>query len=313
MRRFLRDIALFLPLAACVYAAAVVAWGSISDLGTPSNLFYRRGAYGHTHTRLAEAKSAGPVDVLVVGSSHAYRGVDPRELAREGYTSFNLGTSAQTPPQTLLLLGRYLDSLSPRVLVYEVYPPALDFDARESALDIISNDRNDLASWRMAWRLRDARVLNTLIYATFRDLLGLNDGFAEPPVKDADTYITGGYSQISWGPVAAKPHPSQSYAMTPGRLAQVAQVARMARDRGIRPVLVYAPVTRTLYDSYLNNSQFADAMRQIAPYYDYNRLTTLGDSLLFYDDGHLTRRGAALFTQALAQTLKAIDAEAGAE
>ena len=71
------------------------------------------GGIGFTLERIREAETAGPVDILFVGSSHAYRGFDPRIFAALGFTSFNLGTKAQSPLNTDFLLRRYWPRLQP--------------------------------------------------------------------------------------------------------------------------------------------------------------------------------------------------------
>jgi len=82
------------------------------------------------------------VDILFLGSSHSYRGFNPQYFS--GYKTFNLGSSAQTPIQTNLLLKRYLHQLNPKTIVYEVYPISLSIDGVESSSDIIANDHHPI-------------------------------------------------------------------------------------------------------------------------------------------------------------------------
>ena len=77
------------------------------------------------------------VDVLFLGSSHAYRGFDPRIFRKRGYSSFNLGSSAQTPSQTKVWLKRYLKHLNPKIVIYEVYPGTFSSDGIEASLDLV--------------------------------------------------------------------------------------------------------------------------------------------------------------------------------
>src|SRR5438477_3987320 len=65
------------------------------------------GGIGHTLQRLREVESVGSVDILFIGSSHAYRGFDPRLFAETGLTSFNLGSKAQSPLNSYFLLKHY--------------------------------------------------------------------------------------------------------------------------------------------------------------------------------------------------------------
>ena len=68
-----------------------------------NNLIYKQRG-GHLHSRLLEINKHQNVDVLFLGSSHAYRGFDTRIFKESGIASFNLGSSSQAPVQSLLLL-----------------------------------------------------------------------------------------------------------------------------------------------------------------------------------------------------------------
>ena len=134
-------------------------WGLIFPHNIAKNLKLL-GPGGHLKTRIRDLATCSDVDVLFLGSSHAYRGFDPRIFMKYGIKSFNLGSSAQTPIQTEILLKRYLNSLKPKLVVYEVYPSTLSLDGVESALDLIANDRIDFPIIKMALDLNHAAVYN---------------------------------------------------------------------------------------------------------------------------------------------------------
>src|SRR5690554_4580115 len=95
--------------------------------------------------------------------------------------------------QTKVLLDRYLTSLNPKVVIYEVYPVVFTLDGVESSLDIIANDENDLNSIEMALKIDNIKTYNTLLYGFTCDFLSLNKSFIEPVVKGNDKYISGGF------------------------------------------------------------------------------------------------------------------------
>jgi hypothetical protein len=147
-------------------------------------------------TRLKEIKQINKnqnIDILFLGSSHAYRGFDTRIFKKYGYNTFNLGSSSQTPIQTLVLLKRYLDRINPETVIFEVNPTTFSSDGVESSLDIIANDRNDIYSYEMAFKIHHIKTFNTLLYAEYRDIFHLDDSFTEPIKKRKDTYIKGGF------------------------------------------------------------------------------------------------------------------------
>ena len=156
MKEFLKHTLLFICLLSFLYAGCVFLSGLIFPSSTTRNLKYPLGSYGHLNSRVKDIKNHSDVDVLFLGSSHAYRGFDPRIFKKHGITSFNLGSSSQTPIQTEILLNRYLNSLNPKLVVYEVYPGFLRNDGVESALDLIANDKIDFLTIKMSLNLKKA-------------------------------------------------------------------------------------------------------------------------------------------------------------
>ena len=162
---FLKKLFLFFIYLSFFYSAFVFLWVVFEPFGIPINVKYLLGAYGHMNSRVKDLASVEDVDVLFVGSSHAYRGFDPRIFSKNGIKSFNLGSSSQTPIQTDILVRRYLNQLDPKLIILEIFPTVVANDGVESALDLIANDKNDLLSLKMAFELKNTIVFNTLIHA----------------------------------------------------------------------------------------------------------------------------------------------------
>lgn len=160
MRQFLRSSGQFLLFATAFYVVVLLLWGWLMPARFTPNLRYVAGGYGHMHTRLQEVKTLDSIDILFLGSSHAYRGFDPRIFGDAGYTVFNLGSSAQTPEQTLVLLRKYLPQLHPNMVIFEVYPATFANSGVESSLDLISNSRPDFLTLQMAFSINDIRTYN---------------------------------------------------------------------------------------------------------------------------------------------------------
>ena len=157
MKKFILHTCLFLLFASVFYITTIVFCARYAPPWFKPNINYRIGSYGHMSSRLSEIKGYSDVDILFLGSSHAYRGFSTRIFLENGYKTFNLGSSAQTPAQTKVLLNRYLESLNPKMVIYEVYPNTLSTDGVESALDIIANDKNDLHSLKMALKINNIK------------------------------------------------------------------------------------------------------------------------------------------------------------
>lgn len=269
------------------------------------NLNYRIGSYGHLYTRLNEVKSVKNVDILFLGSSHAYRGFDTRIFKTNGYSSFNLGSSSQTPVQALILCKRYLEQLNPKLIIYEVYPIIFEIDGIESSLDLIANDKNDLYSLEMSFKLNNIKTYNTFLYGIIRDFFKLNNSFKEPIKKDNDTYISGGYVQTDIIPF--DPTPELNDDMIEINKIQIASFEKLLKyldSKNTDVILVYAPVSTSLYSNYVNNSYFDSIMNSYSEYYNFNEILDLNDTLHFLDSHHLNQKGVDVFNEKLIEILK---------
>lgn len=167
MKNFALKTFKFLLFAGLFYLVTLILWGELVPQLLKPNLNYKIGANGHLYSRVSEIKNFKDVDILFLGSSHTYRGFDPRIFSEYGYKSFNLGSSAQSHIQTKVLFDRYFETLNPKVVIYEVYPATFHFDGVESSLDLISNDKNDFYSLEMVLKINNIKTYNTFFIALY--------------------------------------------------------------------------------------------------------------------------------------------------
>ncbi|MRM82655.1 hypothetical protein [Riemerella anatipestifer] len=304
MKKFIFNTILFILFSSLCYFTLLFVWGRYAPSRFKSNINYHIGSYGHMYSRLSEIKKYGNVDILFLGSSHAYRGFDTRIFLENGYKSFNLGSSAQTPVQTKVLLKRYLDSLNPKLVIYEVYPETFTLDGVESSLDIIANDVNDLHSLRMAKKINSIKTYNTLIYGFICDLLGLNSSFSEQTIKGNDKYISGGFVEKELGFYKPTKFDKKEILLRDYQIESFDEIVQMLKDKKIELILVYAPIPKVNYRSYVNNSYFDSVMQTYSTYYNFNEIVSLNDSLHFYDSHHLNQNGVKIFNGKLIELLK---------
>jgi len=302
MVRFIKTFILFTAFVAMFYTTMLYIWSSYAPSRLKKNVHYSMGSYGHTFTRLKDVKNVKNVDILFLGSSHTYRGFDPRVFSANGYSTFNLGSSAQSPTQTKVLLSRYLNQLNPKLIIYEVYPPTLSIDGVESSLDIIANDINDLNSLRMALELNHMKTYNTLIYCAIRDLFSFSKSYNEPLNKGQDTYVSGGYVEKQIAHFIPISYQKQNLDLNQQEAFR--HLIKKIKKRGIELILVFAPVSPSLYSSYLNTSEFDKLMAQYSTYYNFNENLSLNDSTHFYNSDHLNQLGVERFNKKLIRLLK---------
>ena len=304
MKKFIFNTFIFLLFTSVFYIVFLNLWGRYAPTLFKPNINYKIGTHGHMHSRLAEVKDYGEVDILFLGSYHAYRGFDTRIFSENGYKTFNLGSSSQTPVQTKVLLNRYLDNLSPKIVIYEVYPETFTIDGVESSLDIIANDKNDFESFKMALKINNIKTYNTLIYGFTRDLLGLNSSFTENTIKGNDKYVFGGFVERELGFYQPTKFDKKEISLRNYQLESFSEIVQMLSDKHIELILVFAPIPKMNYDSYLNINYFDSVMRTYSVYYNFNKIINLNDQLHFYDSHHLNQNGVIIFNEKLIDLLK---------
>jgi hypothetical protein len=301
MKKFLSSVFKFSLFAAIGYTVLLVIWGNLMPQVLKPNLNYKRGGAGHLLSRLNEVKDKKNLDILFLGSSHAYRGFDTRLFENDSTKVFNLGSSSQTPKQTEVLLERYLDALTPKLVIYEVYPETFAMDGVESANDLISNDQNDLFSLKMALEINHIKVYNTLIYSALDQMIQENNH--EDITHGRDIYIPGGFVQTELRYF----HPTSSILKTSAfkddQFEKFEEILAKLRSSNCDVVLVFAPVTTNEYEALGDMTLFNRRMRDLGDYYNFNEIMTLNDSLHFYDTHHLNQRGVSLFNQRLIELL----------
>jgi hypothetical protein len=304
MKKFIFNTFLFLLFTSVIYIAFLNLWGRYAPSLFKPNINYRIGSYGHNYSRLSEVKNYGEVDILFLGSSHAYRGFDTRIFSENGYKTFNLGSSSQTPTQTKVLLNRYLDKLNPKKVIYEVYPETFKIDGVESSLDLIANDINDIYSLKMALKINNIKTYNTILYGFTRDLLGLKTSYIEKEIKGNDKYVSGGFVEKEISFYQPTEFKRKEISLRNYQLESFSEIIHIIKDKDIELVLVYAPIPKVNYDSYININYFDSIMKNYSTYYNFNEMINLNDSLHFYDSDHLNQKGVKIFNKKLIEIIK---------
>jgi hypothetical protein len=303
MLRFLLRLSAFFLFSSVVYVVVLTFLPRPMPYRVLRNLNVPLGGNGHNYTRLQEADRPGDPEILILGSSSAYRGFDPRVFAARGYRSFNLGSSSQTPIQSEVLLHRYLKTHTPRTVLMEVAPLGLDLSILEGTLDLVTNAPVDVPTFELVVDAGNIRAWNAGIHALGKQLLWGPVRTTEMADNGLDRYIPGGYVErrmSHYSPVRGKDEPID---MAPEQLEALERIKATLDGRGIQLILVEAPVTKVHSSTYIGHDRYVACMRTIAPFINMNGVLPLDDSLHFYDPFHLNQTGVEMFDRALLDTL----------
>lgn len=261
-----------------------------------NKLSIRKG--GNTFLRFQDADTTQNIDLLILGSSMAYRSVDPRAFDSLHLDVFNLGTSGQTPIQTQFLVEKYLDKFNPKIILWEISPFTFTQAGTESFIDLLSI-RDDYQE--MAYML--AYFDNILPLNAFLDRFFFNglDSIGGVLMMEDDKYINGGYVETRRTSERIPIQHPVSLEMLDFQKETFELVLKSLVDKNIKVYLFQSPVSKSYHSSILNkdlNSCFFSRMveKYDVEFYDFNTIEICD---CFYDEIHLTSDGVVDFNKKL--------------
>lgn len=300
--KILKRLLVFIIVSFFVYSILVCIWGYYLPVKYSKNLHYKLGS---SYLRFQEAELYKNIDILFVGSSHAYRGFDTRIFEKAGYSSFNIGSTAQTPKQTKYLLEHYIDKFNPKILVMEVYPNVFMIDGVESTLDILSNNP-DINGFNLVFEHTNPRVLNSFIYSEYVNAFQIGSNKSIPILSSIDEYIIGGfvekkmiYNNFSKRVSLNKPFLEEQF-------VKFEEINAYLKEKKIRAIYVFAPIVKRDYNSFKKKKEFNARISKLGAYYDFNELLNLNDTLHFFDAHHLNQDGVKIFNKELIRLIDSI-------
>lgn len=284
----------FSMLLVVVYVIGLFMFNSFLSQRYRPNLITK---LGHNNIRLQEVKQCNGLDILFLGSSHAYRGFDTRKFADKGYSVFNLGSSAQTPLQTNVLIERYLKNTNPELIVFEVYPVLFTNEGVEASIDLINNDNNDFNSLKLLFLQKNVKVLNSFLYRSIQDVIFNKINLEALPLGKEYHYHKGGYISRDMSYYHYENFDNEILQLREDQLKAFNRILKTLNQKSISYILVQAPITTAKYNSILNNDSFDSLMQSKGEYYNFNKIIKLDDSLHFFDSHHLNQDGVDEFNK----------------
>ncbi len=262
------------------------------------------------------------LDILFLGSSHAYRGFDP-ELLKDwwGINSFNLGSSGQTPLTSLHVLRNAIQYQRPKMVVMELYfYTLLEVDQLNNGGNNWLQLKNAAAKWRFLWQAFDGyemcaltclpilRRKNALPYVLRKYLRG------DDHLDHAGTYKGKGYVERSeqiTGQRLRSPdfydqlRLTQNWAL-PKHEKAIWEIAKLCAEADIEIRFISSPMPEITVQKIQDQSRIDAYFQQLtkavgAEYRNDTQNPNLGlvDSLHFFDNNHLNAEGVKIWNRQL--------------
>lgn len=304
MKRFIKKIFIFLLLIIIVYPVFVIFTVEIFGLNQKNIKFKPISSW--TSETLNEVLKFKEIDILILGSSHAYRGYDVRLLRSLGIC-YNMGTTSQTPLQSYYLIKKFIDILNPKYIILDIYFPLFESDGIESSVDIISNYCS-LDNYELFFMKPNPIILNTLIYSYYYYYFKTDDLKIKKYSNNMDSFVSGGFverkikfynSNQKFLKRIIKINSTQKKAFE--------NIINLLNKNKIKYIIVHSPITKTEYYSYENTAELNNYFNNKGIYLNFNELNLpLIDNIHFYDRHHLNQYGVFIFNKYLIEFLKNI-------
>jgi len=243
------------------------------------------------------------LDVLFMGSSHAYRTFDTQFFDSVGVRAFNLGTSAETPINSIQLLTGTSHYLKARTVILELYPRVFTMDGVEAYMNLLNGMNEYLPDQaKTAFLLRDRRTI--LCYLGRRLALG------EPYVTrtKTDVYVKGGFvrndmiGKLGNNRLVIPEKVNEAQFEACSQMIEVLQQRKVEMVAVIVPIPALSPETKVQYDKL--TKRIAEMCRiHHVKFIDFNQFVSY-PAEYFYDADHLNYTGVQAFLPFFTQKMR---------
>ncbi len=201
----------------------------------PKYLVSGMNSHGWSFDETAEdLKRLERADILILGSSHAYRTFDPDVAEREGADIFNLATPAQTPMNSYFMFKDFLEGnltggrkIRPQVVAIELYWRTLKSnEGLESYVKSISHYPPTMNALRLALEQESVTAFNLFASRLARSAFGLKS--RPENLSDGKPYLRNGFFDSTKDRTSVKRRPSRGIAGS--KENQDAQIQGMCGD-----------------------------------------------------------------------------------
>lgn len=272
---------------------------------------------------------AGTLDLLVCGSSHAYRDYDPTVMDPIlGTSGYNLGGALMTMQGRYELLRLEVARNPVKTVILDVSYNTMSrnrvSEGTEGDLYVLARMGTVGERIRFFFNAFSLKEYPGVWYKFFSE--GVDTAFDLAQGKPA----AGAERRRGYLPTAMKHQDlaenysevyhtkSNSLRVDPYNETYLQKILELCEENGIRIVMVTTPISAIRLATYDNFQALYDSYRAMAEeigceFYDFNLYRGIGellpDSTHFFDDTHLNPKGAELFSRLFAETLR--DADAG--
>jgi hypothetical protein len=152
------------------------------------------------------------------------------------------------------------------------------------------------------------KSFNSYIYWIYNYLTLKNTDFVQPKIIKDHKYIDGGYVKRDLDYFTPeKSIEKKEWIFNNKQFETLGRIVKKFRTDSTKILLVQAPITKFLYNSYNNNSEFDIKISKYGKYINFNHISELVDTTDFYNDDHLNQNGVEKFNRDLIEILNQLN------
>lgn len=264
MGDFIRRTLLFCLFGLFLYFLSLILL-TATDLGShvPTIVVKTRGFQSNRNkeSRLVES----PLDIAFLGSSEVFTGFNPSIFKEKGIHTFNFGSNAQTPTNSLFVYEKYVRSKRPNYLVFDVYWTVFELDGIEAFIDITTNDTLTIREITLGVKSHVSPILlNSVLYAWTKQQI-FNVYPADFSNRENVKYMPGGFVE-NRSTQRDKLHllSNRDVKSLDEQIEAFEMLIQRCKEDGVKVILVKTPVTKEYYNSITNQDQFFSMIKSIA-------------------------------------------------
>jgi hypothetical protein len=264
-----------------------------------SNYYPAKG--GHTYQSFKEFENVDDLDILFLGSSHAYRGFDPRIFKQYGYNSYNLGTSGQNLESSEFIFKKLLSKKKIKTVVLEIFSNQFEKNENllESNIDIAFNAPSYMFNVNYIFFKKDWRFVNLFFYKLFTA--------RSNPVYLDSTYVGKGFSENKTTVKDTIFKYNNDFVPFVEKYNTLECIIKQASLNKQKLILVSHPLPHQYpIKQHIAFKEFINPLlkKYNISYFDYTTDHNLLASKHFYDYNHLNQKGVQIFDSLLINNLE---------
>jgi hypothetical protein len=306
MTTFFKKFIGFIILALIAWLFGITLFGRLAPGYLQKNVrvtYYRN----YNLNTFREIDTVSSPDILIAGSSTAFRSFDPRVFSRSGLRIFVIGSSAQSPVQTEYLVNKYIDKLKPKMFIYVANMQSFNSDGKEGWLFLINNLLSyDKTFIKGALTDKSFILYNTFAYNVVDHMLRT----PKPVTSKIERYVGSGYVEYTVLAHDTIFHnnlfPKNTYTMDEKQKQAFERTVQEIKKRNIPLLVIQAPMFPPLFKTVTNPHDFDNYFLQTQGlwYINYNYADFNKDE--FWDIYHLNQHGVEKLDKMAIDTLASL-------